>query len=252
MQTAKRWKSAASVASQLRKKSCSKKTWQLRWVPVCASTEKCLSEWLNEQPLKINQPRAFLSARQIKGRGQRGKVWVSPIGGVWISAAMPCEKLEQKPDLFGLSIAVALSERLETKGLRVTIKWPNDLMLGERKLAGLLPKLIHRGNKLSMARIGLGLNVWNRVPSEGVSISQCVERVEHDISTWSAEVILALEDAIVLMNDPYEICIRTQARLWSKYIFDDETGEQLKIKGIARNGGLIVMKGSDEIIWTRA
>ena len=154
-------KGAGIVAHSWRNRSRGGMPWHLRWKPVCASTESVLSDWLRDKPFLENQPRAFIAARQTHGRGQRGKVWHSPEGGVWISAAIPWSKQNNSACLMGLAVAVALAERLENCSVPVKIKWPNDLLVEGRKLAGLLPSLIHRGGKIRLARIGLGLNVRN-------------------------------------------------------------------------------------------
>ena len=74
--------------------------------------------------------------------------------------------------LIGLAVATGLAERLERRGLEVAIKWPNDLLVNGRKLAGLLPRLVQRGSTLRLVRIGVGLNVENRIPSHGVALRQ--------------------------------------------------------------------------------
>ena len=57
--------------------------------------------------------------------------------------------------LIGLALALSLSQRLERHGVPVRIKWPNDLLVDGRKLAGLLPRLVHRGNACGWCAAGL-------------------------------------------------------------------------------------------------
>ena len=116
--------------------------WDLRWFPVCSSTETVLEEWLRETPdLQLQRPRAVLARHQRHGIGQRGRVWSAPPGGIWLSAAMPWpEQARGGAGLIGLALALSLSQRLERHGVPVRIKWPNDLLVDGRKLAGLLPR----------------------------------------------------------------------------------------------------------------
>jgi BirA family biotin operon repressor/biotin-[acetyl-CoA-carboxylase] ligase len=58
----------------------------LRVLPVCASTELELERWLTAGAVP---PLALLARQQRHGHGQRGRVWHSPPGGVWLSAALP-------------------------------------------------------------------------------------------------------------------------------------------------------------------
>ena len=165
--------------------------WRLRGVPVCASTETVLDRWLagdqdlaGDEPLPA--PRAVIARRQRHGHGQRGRPWSSPAGGVWLSAALPWPPEPGTAASVGLAVAVGLCLRLETKRLPVRIKWPNDLVLtggagaqpqggrggsGPLKLAGLLPRLRLRGGTCRWARIGVGLNVANRVPPGAVALA---------------------------------------------------------------------------------
>ena len=137
------WKSASSVARNLRIHSLSGRSWKLRWKPVCGSTEYEMSRWIKDQPFKDDCPRAIFAERQTFGRGQQGREWHSPRGGVWVSAAFPMPKMPNSSGIFGLAVALSLVESFEKQGLFVRIKWPNDLMIGQKKLAGLLITLKH-------------------------------------------------------------------------------------------------------------
>ena len=61
-----------------------------------------------------------------------------------MSAALPWPHGEPSTGLFGPAVALALAEQLERYGVSAAIKWPNDLIVGSRKLAGVLPKLVFR------------------------------------------------------------------------------------------------------------
>ena len=155
MRIADSYRGAAAIAHLLRTKPGFSRPWKLRWKPVCASTENDLSDWLMEKPFEDELPRALIAARQTHSTGQRGRIWQSPLGGVWISAAIPLSG-QKSAGLLGLAVAVAMAQRLERYSVPVQIKWPNDLMIGDRKLAGFLPRLVYRGKILRFGRIGLG------------------------------------------------------------------------------------------------
>ena len=158
--------SAGLIAHLLRSVSSEKKFWNIRCLPVCASTETSISQWINDQPFCDKRPRALFADRQHFGQGQRGRVWYSPKGGIWCSAAIPLFLEKHSTGIFGLAVAVALAKRLENSGISLQIKWPNDLLVKNKKVAGFLPRLVYRGSSLKMARIGIGLNVYNNVPIE--------------------------------------------------------------------------------------
>ena len=95
---------------------------------------------------------------QTAGRGRRGRVWISPPGaGLYFSfLARPMR------DVSVLTLAAGLAVRegvARATGLAADLKWPNDLMVGPRKLAGLLAEGGHVGTPDVAVTIGIGINV---------------------------------------------------------------------------------------------
>ena len=88
---------------------------------------------------------------QTAGRGRRGRRWFSPPGaGLYVSVVLDPGRARQEPDralaLLTLAAGVALADAVyRTTGLAPDIKWPNDLLIGRRKLAGILAEGITSG-----------------------------------------------------------------------------------------------------------
>ena len=190
------WNGAASISHQLNVNYSCKYSWTLRWKPVCASTEIDLTKWLLDIPFSHDKPRAVFAARQNYGKGQLGRVWESKLGGVWLSSAIPSQNNIKSPQLLGLSIALALIESLEKYNVPVKLKWPNDLIVYNKKLAGFLPRVIYRGEQVRFYRVGLGLNVRNNVPFNGISLMEILGDQYSLFKNWSAQSIIALERAL--------------------------------------------------------
>lgn len=96
---------------------------------------------------------------QDAGRGRHDRVWVSNEGGLWLSAVVPVGPPEQGWAALPLAAGTAVCEVLAALGVgALRLRWPNDVMVGRRKLAGLLIDQFRPG----LAVIGLGLNVSNR------------------------------------------------------------------------------------------
>ena len=245
------WTGAAPIAFLNRKTEGLKESWQFRWKPVCGSTEAELSRWLNSQRTSQNNPKAFFASRQTHGKGQRGRVWHSPLGGVWLSAAIPCKNLNQSAGLFGLGVAVALATRLEESDIPVRIKWPNDLLVSGKKVAGFLPRISYRGHTPSLMRIGIGLNVCNPVPNEGVSLSEFFGLQRTSILRWSLEVLIAIEKASILLKKPEDLCMEGERLLWEKQVKKINSDEIWSIKGLDLSGQLRVFNGIREETWNR-
>lgn len=101
-----------------------------------------------------------LSAVQRAGKGRHGREWVSPAGNLYASLLLvsPCP-VEDTPKLgFVAGLALAQTVRQLVPGSDVRLKWPNDLLVGEAKLAGILLEGRMMGGKQAVA-IGMGLNI---------------------------------------------------------------------------------------------
>ena len=226
-------------------------SWDFRWVPVCSSTEILLKQWLLQSPLML-RPRVVTARQQRWGVGQRGRLWQAPNGGVWLSAALPVvsdDHTNTGAGLLGLALALALAERLEHAGVSVRIKWPNDLLVGERKLAGLLPGLVQRGNHLRLLRCGVGLNVRNAVPVGAVALREFLPTATPQL--WTAEVLLALADCPTKLKDPESLIAQVQGRLWADHVLDPAGGRAWQIHGLTSTGGLRLQRGEESKEWIR-
>lgn len=103
----------------------------------------------------------ILAEHQTRGRGRRGRVWVSPLGAN-IYFSMVASFQMGIAALEGLSLAVALHvvRALEAEGVTgLGVKWPNDILLGGRKLAGILLEVCGDLTGPCKVVIGLGLNI---------------------------------------------------------------------------------------------
>jgi BirA family transcriptional regulator, biotin operon repressor / biotin---[acetyl-CoA-carboxylase] ligase len=80
--------------------------------------------------------------RQTSGRGRHGRTWESPSGGLWFSLLWPVNGGPEQYQGVTLSVGLAVAEAIEQAcGLSCAVKWPNDLLARNRKLAGILCQL---------------------------------------------------------------------------------------------------------------
>ena len=109
---------------------------------------------------------AVLAEYQTAGRGRRGRSWISPPGcGLSISLGFRFGHGLQRLTTLSLIAGVAAAETLAGEGVAVGLKWPNDLVVGHRKLGGLLVEIRGTGTGPSKVVIGLGVNA--RLPRAG-------------------------------------------------------------------------------------
>jgi BirA family biotin operon repressor/biotin-[acetyl-CoA-carboxylase] ligase len=107
---------------------------------------------------------AILADEQVAGRGRQGRVWISPAGqGIWLAYLVRPTQPEEVP-LLALRVGIGLSLALKRLGAPIRLKWPNDLMLGDRKLGGILCEARWTGSVPAWVAIGVGLNVHGPVP----------------------------------------------------------------------------------------
>ncbi|MBD2812282.1 bifunctional biotin--[acetyl-CoA-carboxylase] ligase/biotin operon repressor BirA [Xenorhabdus sp. Vera] len=129
----------------------------LEVIPVIDST----NQYLLEKLAKLNSGDSCVAEYQYAGRGRRGRQWVSAFGrNLYLSMYW---RLEQGPSAaIGLSLVVGIviAEVLNRQGAeRVKVKWPNDLYLDDKKLAGILVELTGRTGDAAHIVIGIGMNI---------------------------------------------------------------------------------------------
>lgn len=127
----------------------------IEWHRELRSTQDLARERVLSGPIRRL---AVIANAQSAGRGQRGRRWESPAGAaLYLTLAWPTPR--PLSGLAGMSLAVGLAVRatLAGLGLDARLKWPNDVWLDGRKLAGILVELVTAGSGV-VALVGIGLN----------------------------------------------------------------------------------------------
>ena len=107
------------------------------------------------------RPLACVSEQQSAGRGRRGRAWVSPYAqNIYLSITEPFNTGAQGLEGLSLVVGIALAETLQSCGYEdVALKWPNDVLLDGRKLAGILIEIAGDLTSDCVVVIGVGINV---------------------------------------------------------------------------------------------
>ena len=96
---------------------------------------------------------------QTAGRGRFQRQWVSDVGGLWLSAVVPVETNSPAWRMLPLATGLAVCQTLRTTGVKeLRLRWPNDVLVRDGKLAGLLIDQFKPG----LAVVGIGINVRNQ------------------------------------------------------------------------------------------
>jgi BirA family biotin operon repressor/biotin-[acetyl-CoA-carboxylase] ligase len=171
-------------------------------LPVIDSTNQYLLERINE----LNSGDSCVAEYQQAGRGRRGRKWFSPFGAnLYLSMFW---RLEQGPAAaIGLSlvIGIMIAEVLHDLGAdKVRVKWPNDLYLNDRKLAGILVEMTGKTGDAAQIVIGAGLNmIMRNVQTDVVNqgwITLQEAGVTIDRNTLAVRLIKELREALTLFE----------------------------------------------------
>jgi BirA family transcriptional regulator, biotin operon repressor / biotin---[acetyl-CoA-carboxylase] ligase len=114
-----------------------------------------------------------IAGSQRAGRGRDGHTWESPPGlGLYLSAVVrPPLPLALVPPMT-LAIGVALCDAVRASGAAAQLKWPNDVLIGDRKLAGVLVEAQSQGNRLEAVIVGIGVNLGARSESDPLHLGR--------------------------------------------------------------------------------
>jgi len=195
----------------------------------------------------------IVAEEQVRGRGRKGRKWVSPMGGLWttITTPTPRDKLELTSIIAGLAVTVSLKELY---GLNVQLKWPNDIVYLGFKLGGILVENLVYGNEI-ISLVGIGINCNNS--SLDLGIEGTISLREILGRRVSREEIL--EKIVVNLERFFkEYTTFEIIETYKRYCFS--LGRKVKIKvneeivegivcDITNKGGLIVRtSGKDKVI----
>lgn len=135
---------------------------------------------------------AFLWAkRQSAGRGRMGRRWVSEEGNLFVSVLLhPPVEAERLSELSFVSALAARDTLLPIvdETLALQLKWPNDVLLGERKVGGVLLESFRTENGTLWAVVGLGINI-EHYPAEVMFPATCLK--EAGVQIVSAKIVLS-------------------------------------------------------------
>jgi len=148
------------------------------------STNKVAREWAAKGEDMAPDGTIIWASEQTEGRGRRGRTWHSPPGNLYFSMILRPEiPLSQAGEL-GFVTSLALNDCLGTlspAGHDISCKWPNDILLNGKKVAGLLLETESPGKQLDALIVGIGVNVASH--PEGTEFPATSLRYEQFSST---------------------------------------------------------------------
>lgn len=210
---------------------------------------------------------------QTAGRGRRGHTWFSPPGaGLYVSTILVPGRAVHAGDrattLVTLAAGVALAEGIEVAtGLRAEIKWPNDLLIGRRKLAGILAEGVATPSAMALQSVvlGYGINVGSMQPPREIAdrVTSLESELGRAIDRWAVavETLVALSSRYRdLIDARFDVILDAwrarSPRSRGAQIAWDEGRRRGTTAGIDDAGALLVRDGerierivSGEVLW---
>jgi BirA family biotin operon repressor/biotin-[acetyl-CoA-carboxylase] ligase len=200
---------------------------------------------------------------QTKGRGRLQRKWISPPGfNLYMSIIFRPSISSKDATILTLVSSIALFETVNSHGIKSQIKWPNDLLINRRKVAGVLTEMEPDGERVEFVLVGLGVNlnmtreVMNNLMGEVSEIATSVREElgrEVDRSEFAANLINLLEKWYDEFNSKGKSNIIGE---WKKRWGDLNKRVRVRIDGnviegiaydLDQNGFLLIKKDNGEI-----
>ncbi|MDX2097189.1 MAG: biotin--[acetyl-CoA-carboxylase] ligase [Leptolyngbyaceae cyanobacterium bins.59] len=133
---------------------------------------------------------AVLALEQQAGRGQWGRQWSSPLGGLYLSLFLTPDLPAQVAAQLTMGSAWGIAQTFRAFAIPVHIKWPNDLVIRGRKLGGILTETRLQEGRVARAVVGVGVNWKNPVPTTGITVLEATQETEIQSLEFLAAIVL--------------------------------------------------------------
>jgi len=164
---------------------------------------------------------AVIANEQTKGKGRLGRTWVSPEEkGIYLSCILrPAIMLNEVPKITLVAAVGVVKAIRKFAGIEALIKWPNDILVSDRKVGGILTELKAEMDRVNFAVLGIGINVntpKKNLPKEGTSLKE-ESKSSTDFSRVELVKILlqSLEDEYVKFKENGFSVIRKELKSFS-------------------------------------
>jgi BirA family biotin operon repressor/biotin-[acetyl-CoA-carboxylase] ligase len=174
---------------------------QLRFYPTVDSTNDLAIEWLKDG---AGQGAVIIADEQVKGRGRLGRTWHTPPDSA-IAMSVILRPSREQAAFTSMIGAVAVAKAVQALGAEnVGIKWPNDVQIAGKKIAGILPEAVWQDDQLLGVVLGMGINVRNVLSPELAEVATNLEmELDRNINRADlvASVLEEIEDAVALPSE---------------------------------------------------
>jgi BirA family biotin operon repressor/biotin-[acetyl-CoA-carboxylase] ligase len=205
----------------------------------------------------------IIAESQTSGKGRRGRQWVSPKGGIWLSIILEPNFDIYKITLIPFAVAIALANAIQkTLNIKTELKWPNDLTLNSKKVAGIIIDVTIESTKIESIVIGIGINfqvktkqIETKIKKSGnfYGVNTLLKNEKTKPAKLVKEFLVELESVLESLQANKTQQITEQ---WMKNsstigqtitVTDGDTKISGRAMGLDTDGSLIVKQGSKSI-----
>lgn len=135
----------------------------------------------------------IIAKTQTHSRGRQDKQWISPPGGIWMSIIIKPNFEPINSTLVPACISLAIANAIQSIiGISVNLKWPNDIMIGDKKVAGILIDSVMAQEIISYMVIGIGINLNVNAKEISKNMSESVDVASLNYSGSRIEFIQSI------------------------------------------------------------
>jgi BirA family transcriptional regulator, biotin operon repressor / biotin---[acetyl-CoA-carboxylase] ligase len=132
---------------------------RVMWFKNLSSTQGFARRLISMKGMTRLNGYVIISDRQQNGIGRHGNTWISPEGGIWLSIILSSTLHPSRIASFSFCASVAVSEAIEIcTGINSRLKWPNDVMIQGKKVAGILVEASVEADYIDHIIVGIGVN----------------------------------------------------------------------------------------------
>lgn len=133
---------------------------EIYYFPELKSTNIRAKEKALHRAEEISEGTLIVAERQSAGKGRLGREWFSPVGGIWFSVILYPQLSPSYISRITLMTAVAVVKSIKIcTQIKSQIKWPNDILINEKKVCGILTEMSAELDIINWVVVGIGINV---------------------------------------------------------------------------------------------
>lgn len=221
------------------------------------NTLESTNDYLKQVGNDVVEGTVVISEEQTKGKGRLGRIWESKVGdGIWMSIILKPDIMPYKAPFITLIAGASVVKALNNLGVNAQIKWPNDIIINNKKICGILTELSAEIERINYVVLGIGMNVKNEdFDSELKNKATSLHKEGYELHRVDIVKEIFYQFELLykkyLDNDKEEvlnICMDYSAILNKEiYIIRNDEKELVKCIDVNEEGNLLVKNSSGQV-----